>query len=77
MGDGALGRAAAEDDSLSFRRSIFTVADVRAGEPLTRENVRVIRPGHGLAPRHLPEVLGRPAKRDIARGTPIQWELLE
>jgi pseudaminic acid synthase len=70
------GPTPAERDSLVFRRSIFAVRDVAAGEALTRDNVRVIRPGHGLPPRHLPEVLGRKAARALPRGTPIQWDLL-
>jgi len=65
-----------ERNSRIFRRSIFAVKDIREGEKFTRDNVRVIRPGHGLAPVHLPEVLGCTASRDIERGTPITWELL-
>src|SRR5208283_1377870 len=64
-----------EEKSLQFRRSLFVVLDVRAGEVLTRENTRSIRPGHGLAPKHLGAVLGRPAARDIERGTPLAWDL--
>lgn len=66
----------AEAPSRAFRRSLFVVQDVRAGEPFTPENVRSIRPGHGLAPKFLPEVLGRRAARDVERGTPLSWELL-
>jgi N-acetylneuraminate synthase len=67
---------AAEAPSRAFRRSLFIVQDVGAGEPLTPENVRSIRPGHGLAPKHLPEVLGRRAARDLERGTPLSWDLV-
>ncbi len=66
-----------ERASLAFRRSLFVVRDMRAGEPFTRENVRSIRPGHGLPPRHLPEILGRRANRDIPRGTPLAWDLIQ
>lgn len=59
-----------------FARSLFVVKDVRAGEPLTEENIRSIRPGYGLAPKHLSEILGRKAKADIKRGTPLSWELI-
>jgi sialic acid synthase SpsE len=52
------------------------VADIRAGEALTAAHVRAIRPGLGLPPRYLDEVLGRSAAVDIARGTPLSWELL-
>src|SRR5262249_6330523 len=60
----------------TFRRSLFAVKDVRAGETLTRENVRSIRPGQGLPPKHLSEILGRKAARAIAAGTPLAWELI-
>ena len=56
-----------------FRRSIYVVRDVPAGDELTKENVRSIRPGYGLAPKHLPEVLGRHAARDLKRGEPLDW----
>ncbi|MDX2175701.1 MAG: pseudaminic acid synthase [Candidatus Sumerlaeia bacterium] len=59
-----------------YRRSLFAVEDIAAGEELTAKNVRSIRPGHGLAPKHLPEVLGRRAKVAIQRGTPLGWELV-
>ncbi|HUA13876.1 MAG TPA: pseudaminic acid synthase [Verrucomicrobiae bacterium] len=60
-----------------FRRSLFVVKDVHRGEMFTAENVRSIRPGHGLHTRHLEEVLGRRATRDIERGTPLSWELVD
>ena len=62
-----------EQGSLVFRRSIYVVRDVPAGDELTKENVRSIRPGYGLAPKHLPEVLGRHAARDLKRGEPLDW----
>jgi len=65
-----------ERGSLPFRRSIYVVRDVGAGEELTKENVRSIRPGYGLAPKHLPEVLGRHAARDLKRGEPLEWTAL-
>ena len=63
-----------EKASRVFRRSLFVVEDIAAGEPFTRRNVRSIRPGHGLAPKHLPQVLGRRAARDLTRGTPLEWD---
>jgi len=60
-----------------FARSLFAVKDIRAGEPFTEENVRSIRPGYGLAPKHLSLVLGRKAKSDIKRGTPLNWDLVQ
>jgi N-acetylneuraminate synthase len=65
-----------EEASRIFRRSLFVVRDMKAGETFTADNVRSIRPGHGLHPRHLEEVLGRSAARDISRGTPLQWDLV-
>jgi N-acetylneuraminate synthase len=65
---------AAEASSREHRRSLYVVADVKAGEPLSEANVRSIRPGHGLAPKHLPTVLGRAAARDLKRGEPLAWD---
>jgi pseudaminic acid synthase len=65
-----------EEQNLVFRRSLFIVADIAAGEPFTAENVRSIRPGNGLHTRYIGDVLGRIAARDIARGTPLAWELI-
>jgi N-acetylneuraminate synthase len=71
-----LGPAPAEEESRKFRRSLFVVEDVAAGEPLTEHNVRSIRPANGLHTRHYEEVLGRRAVRDIERGTPLAWDLV-
>ena len=65
-----------EAASRVFRRSLFVVQDVKAGDPFTTETVRSIRPGHGLHTRYLDQVLGRNASRDIARGTPLDWDCL-
>jgi len=62
-----------EAGSRKFRRSLFVVSELRAGEEITEEHVRSIRPGHGLPPKHLTEVLGRVASEDIPRGSPLQW----
>lgn len=65
-----------EKASMVFRRSLFIVKDVKAGEPLTEEHVRSIRPGYGLAPKFLPLVLGAIPRTDLQRGTPLEWEHL-
>ncbi len=68
--------APSERASTIFRRSLFVVADVAEGEVFSSANVRSIRPGHGLPPKHLDGVLGRRARRALARGTPLAWEMI-
>jgi pseudaminic acid synthase len=70
------GATRAEKASLQFRRSLYVVRDVRAGQVLTREEVRAIRPGYGLPPKHLDRVLGCRAASDLRAGTPLDWNLL-
>lgn len=65
-----------EEASRVFRRSLFVVKDVKRGETLTVANVRSIRPGHGLQPKFLDEVLGRTAVIDLPAGIPLAWEHL-
>jgi N-acetylneuraminate synthase len=67
-------RSEAERASLAFRRSLYVVEDVAPGGELTSRNVRSIRPGYGLPPKHLPEVLGRRAARPLKRGEPLRWQ---
>ncbi|GHA61430.1 pseudaminic acid synthase [Pontibacter akesuensis] len=66
----------AEEKSRLFKRSVYAAKDIAAGEELTKENIRVIRPGMGLAPKHYEEVLGRKAKQAIPKGTPLNWGLV-
>ena len=63
-----------EEQSRVFRRSLFVVEDVAAGEEFSAENVQSIRPGHGLHTRYLDAVIGRRASRAVERGTPLRWE---
>jgi N-acetylneuraminate synthase len=63
-----------ERGSIAFRRSVYVVKDVAAGDELTPENIRSIRPGYGLPPKQLPEVLGKHAARDLKRGEPLKLE---
>jgi len=67
---------ACEKQNFTFRRSLYAVSDIKMGDVLTAENVRAIRPGHGLKPKHLPKIIGNCAKVNIKRGTPIQWDLV-
>lgn len=62
--------------SAQFRRSLYVVADITAGEALTEKNIRSIRPGLGLAPKHLPDVVGKPAARALKRGEPLDWSMV-
>lgn len=75
---GAMRYGVGEDEAKTraFRRSLFVVQDVKVGQEFTAANVRSIRPSAGLHPRHLPEVLGRTAARDIVRGTPLAWDMV-
>lgn len=66
-----------ESGNRVFQRSLFFVEDVAKGEVLTPVNVRSIRPGFGLLPRHYDEVMGKTAVRDIERGTPVDWSLID
>ena len=70
-------RAPSEESNLVFRRSLYVVENIAAGDNFTSENVRSIRPAHGLAPKHLPNILGRRATRDLARVTPLAWDAIE
>jgi pseudaminic acid synthase len=65
-----------ENGSIVFRRSLYVVQDVEAGQPLSKDNVRSIRPGYGLPPRHLDEVLGKVATRPLKRGEALAWDML-
>ena len=65
-----------ERGNVQFRRSLYVTADVKAGEVLTRGNVRSVRPGLGLPPADLERVLGRAAARDLVRGEPLAWDMV-
>lgn len=64
-------------NSRLFGRSLFVVKDVKVGEIFTEENVRSIRPSNGLAPKCLKEIVGKVAKMDIRRGTPVSWDIIK
>ena len=63
--------------SREFSRSLFFTEDIKKGEPITEANMRSIRPGFGLHPRHYHEILGKKATVDIKRGTPVSWSYIE
>lgn len=68
--------SAKEKESIVFRRSIFAVKDIKEGELFTEDNIRSIRPGYGLRPKHYKKVLNKHATMYIQRGTPIQFDLV-
>jgi N-acetylneuraminate synthase len=70
-------RTEAEKGNVKFRRSLYVVKDIKSGEVLTEENVRSIRPGFGLHPKHYDEILGLSAKQDIKKGTALTFDLIK
>lgn len=76
LGEVRLGPTDSERGSLVFRRSLYVCADLAAGDLLTPQNLRAIRPGHGLPPKYLDQLLGKRVSRAVRRGTPMSWELL-
>ncbi len=75
LGQVFYGPTKVEQKSLAFRRSLYVVKDIEAGEKLTTENVRAIRPGAGLPPKYLDNVLGCRVQRSVKRGTPLTWDI--
>lgn len=76
LGEPRIGARRQEKEGLRFRRSLFVVEDVKAGEPVTARNVRSIRPAGGLMPVEIDRVLGKVFRTDVERGTPLTWDLL-
>jgi N-acetylneuraminate synthase len=70
------GRKSSEQRSVKFRRSLYFIKDLKAGEVVTADSVRSVRPGFGLAPKHLGSVLGRRLKNDVAANTPVSYDSL-
>lgn len=76
LGQVSYGPTEAEKKSIQFRRSLYVVKDLKAGDVLTRENVRAIRPGLGLPTKYLEQVLGRTVKQSVKRGTGLEWGMI-
>jgi pseudaminic acid synthase len=76
LGTVRYGPSEAEKPSIRFRRSIYVARDLAAGDLLTHDNVRCVRPGYGLPTKHLEQILGRKVNRAVDRGTPVTWDLL-
>jgi N-acetylneuraminate synthase len=70
------GGAAVEQKSLKFRRSLYIAKAVKKGEVLTEQNLRIVRPGYGLAPKHIDVLLGRRVNQDLKAGTAMRWEYI-
>jgi pseudaminic acid synthase len=75
LGKVKYGPMEAEKKSMIFRRSLYITKDLKAGDTLTRENLRSIRPGHGLAPKYMNVLLGKKVAGDVQKGTPASWKL--
>jgi N-acetylneuraminate synthase len=76
LGEVGYERKSAEEENVKFRRSIYVIKDIKKGEKLTIENTKRIRPGFGLAPKYYEQILGKTAKFDIRRGTPISFDVI-
>jgi pseudaminic acid synthase len=76
LGQVSYGPTEVEKKSLQYRRSLYVVQDLKAGDVLTQENIRAIRPGLGLPPKYLGQILGKALNQDVKRGTALEWGLL-
>ncbi|GFZ77950.1 pseudaminic acid synthase [Compostibacillus humi] len=76
LGNVSYGMTKAEESSIKFRRSLYAVKDLQAGDVLDKGNVRIIRPGYGLPPKYYDIVLGKKITRAVKKGTPITWDLI-
>ncbi len=77
LGEPKYGVSKQEESSVVFRRSVFAVKDIAKGQKLDEDNIRIIRPGYGLKPKYMQDIVGMRADRDIQRGTPVSFDLLE
>ncbi len=71
------GRKSSEQGNVKFRRSLYFVKNMRAGTMITSDAIKSVRPGYGIAPRFCTEVAGRRVTRDVVKGTPVSWELID
>jgi N-acetylneuraminate synthase len=77
LGKTGFERQQAEEGSKVFRRSLYVAQDMKAGDLLTPENLRRIRPGHGLSPKYYDLILGKQVNQDLEKGTPLSWDIVE
>ncbi len=76
LGHVTYGPTAEEGNSMTFRQSLYVARDMKAGEVFTRENLRIVRPGYGLAPKYFEMVLGKKIRTDAKKGTALSWEMM-
>lgn len=76
IGEVSYHRKSSEESNLKFRRSLYFIEDLKAGDIVTSKHVKSIRPGYGLSPKYYEEVIGRVVKKDIIKGTKVSWEVL-
>ena len=71
-----IGPTEEEKKSIQFRRSIYISENIKAGQILTKDNIKIIRPGYGLAPKYIDLILGKKINRNVEKGTALQWDML-
>ena len=77
IGKATFGATQSEQSNIGFRRSIFISKDVQAGDKISSENIRIIRPGYGLAPKYYEQVIGKSFSKDLKAGTPLSFDLIK
>ncbi|MEX3011076.1 pseudaminic acid synthase [Hoeflea sp. TYP-13] len=77
LGSVNYGRKSSEIGNVKFRRSLYFVTDLKAGDTITKDHVRSVRPGYGLAPKHIDEVIGQQVNHDVAANSPVSWDILK
>ena len=77
LGEVKYGASQSEKTSLFFRRSLYVAIDIKKGDVLTEKNLRIVRPGLGLSPKYYTTLLGKKVNKDLKRGTPIDWGLID
>jgi N-acetylneuraminate synthase len=77
LGKVTYGPTKSEKGSLKFRRSLYIAKDMKKGDILTKENLRIVRPGMGLPPKYYEVLLGRKVNQDVKKGVPVHWELIK
>ncbi len=70
-------RKSSEKDNIIFRRSIYAISDIEIGDTLNEKNIKSIRPGYGLSPKYLDEIIGKKSKKQLKRGNPVHWDCIK